>query len=70
VTEINTREIAEEIVLDQAREVEHLTICERLSDEDGYDDLPEDEQDALADEVHELIDKATVTVTFPEASGT
>lgn len=52
-----------------ARDIEHLTIGERLGDEDGYDDLTEDEQDALADEIHGLIAKATVTVELPEASG-
>lgn len=65
MTEINTREIATDLILDRAREVDTSTISERLSDEDGYDDLTEDEQDALAEEIRELMNEATVTVELP-----
>lgn len=52
MTEIDpqaVRQIATELILDHARDIEHLTIHENLGD---YEDLTEDEQDALADEIH------------------
>lgn len=65
MTEINTREIAETLMLDRVRELDTSTISEQLDD---YGLSPEDE-DRHVKEIRDLIAKATVTVTFPEASG-
>ncbi len=67
MTEINTREIAEDLMLDAARRVADFIISDRVYAEVG--DRPYDERLAIADKIRDLIAKATITVTFPEASG-
>ena len=57
LTDERVREIAEEIVLDHARDIEFLSVCERLDDE-GVDDGRGD----LARRIHDLAMSATVTV--------
>lgn len=72
MTEINTREIdpaavrqiAEELMLDRARDIDRLDVHRKL---DG-DDLSREDKAAWADEILALIAKATVTVEFPAAS--
>lgn len=66
MTEINTREIAETLMLDRVREIDTSTISEQLDD---YGLSPEEEERHV-EEIRELITEATVTVTFPEATST
>lgn len=65
-TEIRTH--ATEILLDHARDVEYLSISERLDDL-GLD-LPEAEHDAACEAIHDAIRTATVTVDWPEEATT
>jgi hypothetical protein len=56
------REIAEELVREHARDIEFLSVCERL------DDLGvEDESGDLAREIHDLAMSADLTVELPTA---
>jgi hypothetical protein len=60
------REIAEHLILTHAQDVEPLSVVEYLEGLPGIDDLPDAEFDRLQQQVDDLIDKATVTVSFPE----
>ena len=74
MTEINTREIdpaavrqiAEELMLGRARDIDRLDIHRQLV---GDPDLSAEDRERWADEVLDMVNKAEVTVTFPEASG-
>lgn len=59
MTEINTREIAETLMLDAAREVQ----LDRIWDE--LDALPAAERDQAQSEIDSLIQLATVTIELP-----
>lgn len=63
MTEINTREIATELMLDAAREVKLDAIWERLPE------LPEDDRDRLVGEIDELISTASVVVEVADDDG-
>jgi hypothetical protein len=67
MTEINTREIAETLMIDSARRVADFIISDRVYAEVG--DQPYNERLAIADEIQDLINKAKVIVEFPEVSG-
>lgn len=54
--------IAQEIVLEHARDIEFLSVCERLDDK-GIDD----ESGDLAREIHDLAMSADVTVQINAA---
>lgn len=62
------RELARDMIFDHARDVEHLSITEKLADMDTDDEIPIPDFDAIAEHVGDLIAKATVTVELP-ASG-
>lgn len=57
LTDERVREIAEEIVLDHARDIEFLSVAERLAEE-----AVDDPNDDLARRIHGLAMSATVTV--------
>lgn len=61
---IDTRQMAAGLMLVAARLIDPLTIRRHLDLA-----LPPQERARLADEIQDLIDKAEVTITFPEASG-
>lgn len=60
MTDINTRQIAERLIRDHATVVDTSSIDEQL---DGLDLSPE-RSEAAIDEIRELVDTATVTVTW------
>lgn len=64
MNEQQKRAIAQELVLEHAREIEFLSVAERLADE-GI----EDESDDLAREIHDLAMSADVTVQINEPAG-
>jgi hypothetical protein len=61
------REIAADLMIDHARDVEFGTVAEHLADDERYSDLPDDERDALARAIHDLIAESDITVSFPES---
>lgn len=63
------RELAAEIVLDHARDIEFLSVCERLGDleEDCEVEFDSDEdRHRIALAIHELARTATVDVSWPD----
>lgn len=54
------RELATELILDHARDIEWLTIGERLPD-----DVPDDEREEVKRKIDDLIVKAKITVELP-----
>lgn len=62
MTEIDTREIAETLMLDRVREIRLGAIWERLGD------LPSAERERLTEEIDTLITEATITISFPETT--
>jgi hypothetical protein len=66
MTGIDTREIAETLMLDATRRVADFIISDRVYAEVG--DQPEGVRLAISEEIRELIDTATVTITWPEES--
>lgn len=63
------RELAAEIILDHARDIEYLSVSEMLSDQlEGFDYLGDDDQDQITRSVHDLCRKGTITVDFPQVS--
>lgn len=67
MTEINTREIAETLMLDACREVHLDAIWSKLAETNA--DLSRSERNLLTMQIDDLVVRAEVTVTFPEASG-
>jgi hypothetical protein len=57
---------ARDIVLDHAKDVEFLSVTEML--EDDLYEYDEDAQAEICREVHDLIRKASVTVSWPSVS--
>jgi isocitrate dehydrogenase kinase/phosphatase len=56
MTEINTREIAAQLVRDHGPDVDASTIDEALLDDYSLDErTPDDQRDALVEEIHKLI---------------
>lgn len=60
------RELATELILDGARDVEFLTVTEKLADRTESFDMDEDELARVAEAIDDLIPKATVTVEWPK----
>lgn len=58
------RELAIELILDHAKDIEYLSISERIGDFD-QSMLNDEERDELASLVDDLISKATVRVFLP-----
>jgi hypothetical protein len=58
------RELATELILDHARDIEWLTIGERLPE-----DVPEGDRERIKHEIDGLIALATITVELPGGEG-
>lgn len=56
------REFTTELVLDHAREIEFLSVCELLAEDNFTQGMPVEEVEKLAREIHDLALEATVTV--------
>lgn len=66
ITDEQKREFAEELILEHAQDVEFLSVSERLGDTElDLSGLSEDEYDELCREIHDLVGKAEVTVSWP-----
>lgn len=59
------RELAAEIVLDHARDIEYLSVSEMLEHEVDIDEIGEAEYDRIARQVHDLATTASLTVEWP-----
>lgn len=58
------RQLAAELILERARDIEHPAITVHLDGHEQCSDLTGDEQDTVALAVHEAIRAAEITVTF------
>lgn len=59
------QELATELMLDAARDIDYMGIGERYFDDERCAGLDEDQQTALQDAISEFISEATVVVTAP-----
>lgn len=60
------QELATELMLDAAREVDYMGIGERYFDDERCADLDDEQKEALQDAISDFISEATVTVTAPD----
>jgi hypothetical protein len=60
------QEIARNIVLDHAKDIDYIGIGEMLADFDKFSSLPEDEFEHVQGRVDKMIRNAVVTVTWPD----
>lgn len=63
MTEDEIKDYATEVILEHARDIEYLSVFEMVDQYTDYDEISDED----AKKVMDLIDKATVTVEFPEA---
>ena len=63
---IDLKAEARRIINDHARDVEFMSVVEMLDDVDGNGELDEDDYEQLAKDVHDLIYKARITVTWDD----